>query len=240
MIKFTKRHKPFYKQFLRLKQDIQNKSKLLRFKKQKWKIFQDNLKRQLTPHKRFKMKDQFQLSVSKFAGRGNSFKRKIRNKINQRKMFRLFYGGIKSYYLKKSILKCNKTKNCGLEDYRHNIIKYFESRLDTVLCRVNFSLNIKTASQLILHGHIHVNSKPVKNKSYSLKPNDLIEVANNRKSRALIKNNLNKSDFWPLPPKHLLVNYSTLQILFVYQKDSNLMPLFSNYLDLDSVITNFR
>ena len=109
-MKYKKRHKPFYKQFLRLRQNIQDRLKLFKFKKQKWQNLQKNLKKQLTFYKRFKIKDQFQLSVSKFASRGNSFQRKFRNNLHERKIFGLFYGGLKKKYLKKSILKSVKTK----------------------------------------------------------------------------------------------------------------------------------
>jgi ribosomal protein S4 len=159
------------------------------------------------------------------------------------KLFSLFYGGLKKKYLKKSILRATTTKNhinSNLTDFRYNVLKFFESRLDTVIYRTSFSLSIKEASQLILHNHVLVNGKPVKSKSYILKPNDLIEIAHSVKSRALVKKSLDKSNFWPVPPKHLLVNYQTLQILFVYSKDSNLMPVFNHYLSLNSVIGHIK
>lgn len=240
---YKKRHKPFYKQFLRLRQNIQNRTKLFTFKKQKWQRFHQSLKKQLKFYKRFKIRDQFQLSVSKFASRGNSFQRKFKNNLHQRKTFGLFYGGLKKSYLKKSILKSIKTKNyanSNSPDYRHTTIKFFESRLDTVIHKANFSLSIQEASQLILHGHVLVNGKTVKTKSYHLKTNDLIEIAHNKKSRDLVKKSIDRSNFWPIPPKHLLVNYKTLQILFVYQNDSNLMPIFNHYLNIDSVIANIK
>lgn len=242
-MKYKKRHKPFYKQFLRLRQNIQDRTKLFTFKKQKWQRFHQNLKKQLKFYKRFKIKDQFQLSVSKFASRGNSFQRKFRNNLHERKIFSLFYGGLKKKSLKKSILKSVKTKNyanSNLLDYRRVTLKHFESRLDTVIHRANFSLTIQEASQLILHGHVFVNGRIVKTKSYNLKTNDLVEIAPNKKSRTLVKRSIDRSNFWPIPPKHLLVNYRTLQILFVYQIDSNLMPVFNHYLNLDSVIANIR
>ena len=231
-MKYNKRHKPFYKQFLRLRQNIQDRTKLFTFKKQKWQRFQQNLKKQLKFFKRFKIRDQFQLSVSKFASRGNSFQRKFKNNLHQRKIFGLFYGGLKKAYLKKSILKSIRTKNYAnfnSPDYRNVTLKFLESRLDNVIYRANFSLSIQEASQLILHGHVFVNGKPVKTKSYCLNRNDLIEIAHNKKSRALVKRNIDRSNFWPIPPKHLLVNYKTLQILFIYQSDSNLMPVFNHY-----------
>nr|YP_009144744.1 ribosomal protein S4 [Pseudo-nitzschia multiseries]AKJ77352.1 ribosomal protein S4 [Pseudo-nitzschia multiseries] len=242
-MKYKKRNKPFYKQFLRLRQNIQDRPKLFSFKKQKWQRFHQNLKKQLKFHKRFKIKDQFQLSVSKFASRGNSFQRKFRNNLHERKIFSLFYGGLKKKSLKKSILRSVKTKNYAnpnLLDYRRVVLKHFESRLDTVIHRANFSLSIQEASQLILHGHALVNGEIVRTKSYNLKTNDLIEIASNEKSRSLVKKSIDRSNFWPVPPKHLLVNYRTLQVLFVYQDDSNLMPVFNHYLNLDSVIANAR
>lgn len=242
-MKYKKRNKPFYKQFLRLRQNIQDRTKLFTFKKQKWQRFNQNLKKQLKFYKRFKVRDQFQLSVSKFASRGNSFQRKFRNNLHQRKTFGLFYGGLKKAYLKKHILKATKTKNyinSNLPDYRHVALKFFESRLDTVIHKANFSLSIKEAAQLVLHGHVLVNGKPVKTKSYNLKTNDLIEIAPNEKSRALVKRSIDRSNFWPIPPKHLLVNYRTLQILYVHQNDSNLMPVLNHYLNIDSVIANIK
>lgn len=237
-----KRHKPFYKQFLRLRRNIQNRPKLLKFKKQKWVRFQQYSKNQLKFFRRFKIKDQFQLSVSKFASRGNSLQKNFKNNLYDRKAFSLFYGKLKKKYLKKNIsqfVNRNYIEESSI-DFRHKTLKFFESRLDTVLYRSNFSLSIKSASQLILHGHILVNGIPVRRKSYILKVNDLVEVTHLVKSRNLIKKNLNRSNFWPIPPKHLLINFNTLQIMFIYNDTSNLMPAFNHYLNIDSIIANIK
>lgn len=233
-----KRYKPFYKQFLRLRKNVQDRPKLFNFKKQKWKKLQQYLKSQLKFYKRFKVKDQLQLSVPKFTSRGNSFQKKFRNNLHERKLFSLFYGGLKKSYIKKVINRKGFTKNSI--DFRYNILKFIESRLDVVLYRAKFSLSIKGASQLILHGHVLVNGAPVRNKSFILKTNDLIEISLNPKARNLVRNNLDRSNFWPIPPKHLLVNYKTLHILFVYDNSSNLMPVFNHYLNFDSVVTNIK
>lgn len=233
-----KRNKPFYKQFLRLRKNIQNRQKLFKFKRQKWLKFQQYSKNQLKIFRRFKIKDQFQLSVSKFASRGNSFQKKFRNNLYERKLFSLFYGGLKSKYLKKHFVKIIVSKNS--RDFRHQTLKFFESRLDTVLYRVNFFLSIKSAAQFISHGHVLVNGTSVKTCSHILQTNDLIEIRYNSRSRKLIKKNLEKSNFWPIPPKYLLVNYRTLQVLFLYADSSNLMPIFTNFLNLESIISNIR
>ena len=122
-----KRHKPFYKQFLRLRKNIQNRPKLLKFRKQKWIRFQQHSKNQLKFYKRFKIKDQFQLSASKFASRGNSFKKKFKNNLYERKIFSLFYGQLKKKYLKKHILRfmSSKSSSNNFMDFRHKMLKTF-------------------------------------------------------------------------------------------------------------------
>ncbi|MBE0439304.1 MAG: hypothetical protein IBX57_05930 [Gammaproteobacteria bacterium] len=237
-----KRHKPFYKQFLRLRRNVQNRPKLLKFKKQKWVRFQQYSKNQLKFFKRFKIKDQSQLSVLKFASRGNSFQRKFRNNLYERKAFSLFYGRLKKKYLKKYILHFIKSKRVfnNSVDFRKRTLRFFESRLSTVLYRASFSLSIQSASQLILHGHVYVNGVSVKTKSYILRPTDIIEIASTVKARNLVKKSLERSNFWPIPPKHLSINYKTLQILFMYTETENLMPAFNHYLNINSVFTNIK
>ena len=241
-MKQNKRNKPFYKQFLRLRKNIQDRPKLFKFKKQKWQNIQKYSKNQLKFYRRFQIKDQLQSSISKFASRGNSFQRKFRNNLHDRKLFSLFYGGLKRKYLKKYILNTTQTKQCknDIGDFRHQTLQFFESRLDTVLVRAKFCISFKSAAQLISHGHVLVNGNFVTTKSYILKPNDLIEISLNSKSRHLIKKNLDKSNFWPLPPKYLIINYRTLQILFVYTESFNFIPVFNHYLNLNSIIANIK
>ena len=241
-MKQNKRNKPFYKQFLRLRKNIQDRPKLFKFKKQKWQNIQRYSKNQLKFYRRFQVKDQFQSSISKFASRGNSFQRKFRNNLYDRKLFSLFYGGLKRKYLKKHILKSIQTKQYvnGINDFRYQTLQFFESRLDTVLVRSKFCLSFKSAAQLILHGHVLVNGVSITTKSYILKPNDLIEITLNSKSRQLVKKNLDRSNFWPLPPKHLAINYRTLQILFLYTEDSNFVPVFNHYLNVNSIVANIK
>ena len=92
---------------------------------------------------------------------------------------------------------------------------------------------------MILHGHVLVNGITVRTKSYILKKNDLIEIAKNIKSRKLVKKNLNRSNFWPIPQKYFIVNYRTLQILFILN-EKNVYPLLNHYLHLNSVFLNIK
>ena len=151
--------------------------------------------------------------ATRFASRGNSFQKKFRNNLQERKMFSLFYGGLKRKYLKSKINKSlGLIKDRSSNDIRHNVVQFFESRLDTVLYRSGFCLSIKEAGKFILHKHVLVNKRFVTTGSYILKPNDLIEISDSPKSRNLVKKNLIRFNFWPIPTKYLLINYKTLQV----------------------------
>jgi len=242
MLKLKKRYKPFYKQFLKIRKNIQNRTKLFKFKKKKWEKLQYYSKRQLKFFKKSRIRDQFILTVSRYTGQGNSYKKSFRNNLQDRKTFNLFYGGLKKHYIKKQIyeIKNKKPFKKEYQNFKQNALKFFESRLDTVLYRVKFSFSIKNARQLIKHGHILVNGLTVRSKSYILKSNDLIEIAYNVKSRFLIQKNIFNANFWPIPPKHLLVNYITCQILFLAPKNNYFFPLLNHYLNITSIINNIR
>lgn len=235
-----KRYKPFFKQFLKIKKNVQNQYKLLKFKKYKWVKFQQHLKIQLKFFRRFKIKDQSQILILKFASRGNSFKKKFKNNLQFRKTFSLFYGKLKKKYIKFQFLKLINYSFLKKTNHKFIILKFFESRLDVILYRSGFSLSIKGSTQLIVNNHVLVNGTVVKIKSYIVKPTDCIGIAFSEKSRKLVKNNLNKSNFWTIPPKHLVVNFKTLQIFFNYTIFMDKIPIFNHYLNISSVISNIK
>jgi ribosomal protein S4 len=232
------RYKPFYKQFLRIRQNVQNRRKLFKFNKEKWKRFQLYSKKQLKFYKRFKLRDPFRLRITKFASKGNSLQKNFRNTLYEKKKLSLFYGGLKTQYLKKKLSNINgskKYKNSRFVYYKHHILQLLESRLDKILYSSKFSLSIKNARQLIKHGHILINNIVVKTPSYIVKTDDLIEVSRNVKSRDLVRKYINHSNFWPIPPKHLMINYNTLQIFFLYEKNDNFLPNFTYQLKLNYI-----
>lgn len=237
-----KRYKPFYKQFLRLRINIQNRRKVFGFKKKKWAQFQFHALYQLRFFKRYKFKDQFRLFAKKFVSRGNSFKKHFRNISQERQLFSLFYGGLRQKYLKTQIVKAiqvKQLKNVGSIDMRHRVVQFFESRLDTVLCRAGFCLTVKEANKFVLHKHVLVNKKCVMTGSYILKPNDLIELSEKSKTRNFVKQNFCHFHFWPIPAKHLLINYKTFQIL-ILDTDSLKLTKFNHYLNLSSIVSNLN
>lgn len=212
IFKKKSRFKPLYKQLLNLGENVQNRKKLLTFKKQKWSKLLFHLKRKLKWYKKFKPQDQMQYIVSRYPNRWDSYKKgTFRNTLRAYKKFSLFYGGFSKQHIKKFI---KQTLNKTNQNEKLNLmfLKLFESRLDTVLYRAKFTISIKAARQLIVHGKILVNNIKIKSPLYELKSGDLIKV--NYKNSSIIEKGIARSHTWPITPKHLTVNYKTLQIIF--------------------------
>ena len=149
-------------------------------------------------------------------------------------------------------------------NYKIVCLQFFESRLDSVLYRSKFCFSIKNAKHLISHKHITVNNKIEKNRSYILKAGDVVSVRSS--SSFFIKSNLRKiiqeyiktkknisflgikkltfltnlfSLLWPIPPKYLIINYKTLEIIFGDIKDFNFSTSFNFKMDTHSLIINY-
>lgn len=228
--------KPLYKQFLKLKENVQNRNKLFKFKKQKWQKLILNYKRRLKKYKKFKPKDQNKYLVSKYPNKNTSYKKRYKNSLHAAKRLALHYGGLSEKFIKKQILKAYKQK--GTKNINKSFLELFESRLDVTLYRAKFSPSIRNARQLIVHGKVSVNNKPVRSKAYALKTGDLIAI--NPKYIHLIETNIRQALIWPIPPKHLFINYKTIQIIFGDIKNTNLSTIFPFYLNLEKVLVSYK
>jgi len=71
-----------------------------------------------------------------------------------------------------------------------SLIGLLECRLDNVVFRMHLAVNRNQARQLVGHGHILVNGKPVNIPSYSVKAGDVVEVKENSKKLNVIKDAL--------------------------------------------------
>lgn len=245
-----KRHKPLYKQFIRLKKNVQcrrilqtEKNNTLyqkKFKKQKWKLFIKNFEKLLKyPKKSYRMYDYNLYHISRF---NNYFKRKFADKLTVKKNLSLFYGNLSKKYLKKQINNAlikavYSRKNFG--NFNYFLIKILESRLDTVLYRSFFTLSMRSARQLIKHGHIFVNKNIIRTSSFILKKGDLIEI--NPKYHTLIKKSISFLYIWPIPPTYLLINFRTFQILFYGNiEDTNLAAQFPFWIDIGTLLKYYH
>lgn len=233
ILKKNNKFKPLYKKFILLKENVQNRKKLFRFKKQKWERLIYNYNKKLKWYKKYKPKDLSQHVVSRYPNRNFSYKKRYKNTLLETKRVQVFYGDLSKSSLKKLTKISLKTQSKLINSV---FLQFLESRLDIILYRAKFSYSIRNAQQLILHGKILVNNKLVQIKSYLLKPGDLISI-NTQYSR-LIKENLKNSEVWPLPPKHLIINYKTMQIFFGTFKSSNISLNFFYYFNLEKVLTS--
>jgi small subunit ribosomal protein S4 len=71
-----------------------------------------------------------------------------------------------------------------------NLIGLLESRLDNVVFRMHLAVNRNQARQVVSHGHILVNGKPVNIPSYTVKAGDVVEVKEISKKLIVIKDAL--------------------------------------------------
>ena len=218
------RHKPVYKKFIRLRNNIQYRRRvfLLKFKKKKWQSLLSFLKRQHKRRKKkFKSYDLNRYILPKYY---NPFKKRYRNVLLNRKKVSLFYGNvkIKKFKVYKDIV--NKGRK-NLTNNNVTILNIFEKRLDVVLYRSHFVKTMRSAKQLILHRHVKVNTKLITTDSYLLKGGDIVSI--DLKIQKLVKKNISSSHIWPIPPKYLQINYKTLEICLLNEEiNSNLSLLY--------------
>jgi hypothetical protein len=237
-----RRFKLLYKKLINIKKNVLNRTKVINFKKKKWQKFIGHLeKTSLAKKQDYQFYDQSCDYVSDFQSR---FKWGHKNTVQCKSRFSFFYGYLLKKYIKTRV-KIAKQNNKVLKKkfwiLSKIFINFFEKRLDTTLFRCNFAYSMRHAKQLISHKHIRVNGKTININSYQVKNGDLIDLVPQK--RFLI--NLHNftyfiSNFWPIPTKHLQINYRTYQIIFI--EDFSLNPLISSfpfYLNLNSVIKSY-
>lgn len=246
MFKKKNRVKPLFKQLIKLRENVQGRTKILNFRHKKWKTFIEKYSKKLKKrYVKFKPQDQTKYTITRYPNKGTALKKQFRNSFNSGRKLRLFYGGLLKKNFKKQLKIFNSDKN---KKTNINLIflKLFEQRLDSVLFRSKFAKSFRNARQMITHEKIRVNGKVVKSPSFILKKGDLISV-NFKYHEVVIKNlqyclqgwvNYN-ARLWPLPPKHLIINYTTMEIFFDNLDITNLSTDFSFNLNLEKVLLNY-
>jgi ribosomal protein S4 len=234
-----KRKGPLFKKFLNLRENVQNRKKVLKFKKNKWENFIKFYQKKLQNYQKFKPVDHSRSYLTRYGSKGTSYQKRFRNKLHASKSFRLFYGNVGKSFLKKK-LKHAITKQVTGFDSKIKFLEIFETKLTTVLYRAKFCKTIEEAGQLILHGKVFVNHNQIKSKSYLLKYGDLISLDKTHLTLTQVSQLVESCLTWPLPPKYLLINYKTMQILFFKTvKSTNLSVLYLTNLRLQTIINNY-
>jgi small subunit ribosomal protein S4 len=81
------------------------------------------------------------------------------------------------------------------------LLQYLERRLDNVVYRLGFATSRKQGRQIVSHGFVHVNDRPVNISSVIVKQNDEVSLkfAADLKGQKLIKENIEASKARPVP-----------------------------------------
>ncbi len=84
-----------------------------------------------------------------------------------------------------------------------HFLRYLETRLDNIVKRAGFATSLRTARQLVLHGHIRVNDKVVNIPSYQLKVGDKVAITGKITEGVVVKQGLEEASKRSLRPSFL-------------------------------------
>lgn len=234
---FKNKRKLLYKKCLNFRTNIQYKKRLLfyKFRKRKWESFFDFLRRtHMRRGSNYKLYDvtRHSISYSSFFFSKN-YKRIL---YNIRKTL-FYFGGLKKRFLKKHIFYLNSSRRGLFKDKQFNdtilLLSFLERRLDVVLYRALFVSSILSARRLIQHGHVKVNDCIVTESSIRLYNNDRVTFTTTGK--VIVYESLKESCFWPLPPKYLVINFKTFEIIFL-----DVLKTYNYSLGFPSFLPNFH
>ena len=101
----------------------------------------------------------------------------LREKQKARRYYRLLEGQFRNLFEK-------ATKQKGITG--DNLLNSLERRLDNVVYRMGLGTSRAQARQLVRHGHLVVNGRKVNIPSFTVRPNDVIEVREKSKNNPTI------------------------------------------------------
>ncbi len=102
--------------------------------------------------------------------------------LQAKQKMKCYYGNINERQFRNIYRKALQKKGNTTE----NLVGFLEVRLDTVTYRAKFASTVFSARQLINHGHIRVNGKKVNIPSFSVKPEDTVEIKDKSKDMGMI------------------------------------------------------
>ena len=107
----------------------------------------------------------------------SDYKIQLREKQKAKRMYGVLEGSFSRYYDKAAKAK-------GVTGSR--LLQRLELRLDNIVYRLGFAASRRQARQLVNHGHVTVNGRPVDISSYQLSAGDVIEVKEKTKKNVNI------------------------------------------------------
>lgn len=129
----------------------------------------------------------------------SSKKSQYRIRLEEKQKLRFHYG-----LTERQLLKYVRIAGKAKGSTGQVLLQLLEMRLDNILFRLGMASTIPQARQLLNHRHVLVNGHIVDIPSYRCKPQDIITVKDEQRSRTLIQNYLD------LAPREKLPNHLTL------------------------------
>jgi len=114
----------------------------------------------------------------------------LREKQKARRYYQLLEGQFRNLFEKAAGMK-------GITG--ENMLNMLERRLDNVLYRTGFGTSRAQGRQLVRHGHVNVNGKRVDIPSFTVRPNDVIEIRENSKKNPTILHAIEATAHVPAP-----------------------------------------
>ena len=115
----------------------------------------------------------------------------LREKQKVRRIYGLMENQFRNYF-EKALRQTGRTGE--------TLVKLLESRLDNVVYRLGFAPSRKAGRQLIGHGHLLVNNKPVNIPSYVVRPGDVIQIRDKSRKLDVIHASMKRMKDNMLPP----------------------------------------
>ena len=113
-------------------------------------------------------------------GKLSNFGVQLREKQKIKRIYGVLETQFRNYFLKATATK-------GVTG--HILLQSLERRLDSVLFNAGFAKSRTDGRQIVSHNHVSVNGRRVNIASFSVKPNDIIEIKTDAKSTATLKAN---------------------------------------------------
>ncbi|MFA5162632.1 MAG: 30S ribosomal protein S4 [Elusimicrobiales bacterium] len=82
-------------------------------------------------------------------------------------------------------------------------LRFLETRLDNIARRIGFATSLKTARQMVKHGHVKVNDKKVDIPSYQLKPGDRVSISSAAAETLVVRQGLEAAEKRSLRPSFI-------------------------------------
>lgn len=110
--------------------------------------------------------------------------------LREKQKLKGYYGNITERQFRRIFAEAARRKG----DKSENLISLLESRLDTVVYRMNMVPTPFAARQLVNHKHVTVNGNVVNIPSYRCKPGDVIEVREKAKNIPMVATAIEKKE----------------------------------------------